>query len=73
MHRIRLTTGLLMAVSMSTFLVACGGDEDTLDRAALERESLERELELALQPDTTQQVELTDVPLELDEQPAPPL
>jgi hypothetical protein len=73
MHRIRLTTGLLMAVSMSTFLVACGGDEDTLDRAALERESLERELELALQPDTTQQVALTDVALEVDEPLTPPL
>jgi hypothetical protein len=74
MHRSRLSAGLLLAASMSTILVGCGRDEDTLDRAALERESLERELELALQPDTTQQLELTDVPLETEDQPtAPPV
>jgi hypothetical protein len=37
------------------------GDRD--QRAALEREALERELELALQPDTTVEPELTDVAL----------
>lgn len=59
-----LAGGLVLALSMSTFLVACGGTEDSRDRAALERESLERELELALQPDTMQPPELNDVPFE---------
>lgn len=59
-NRIRVAA-LLMALPMSTILVGCGGDEDT-DRQALEREALERELELALQPDTTIQPELADVP-----------
>jgi hypothetical protein len=63
---------LLLTVAMSTFLVACGGDEDGRDRAALERESLERELELALQPDTTVETTLTDLPIVAEEEPAPP-
>jgi hypothetical protein len=72
MHRMNLTVGVALAISMSTFLVACGGSEDTRDRAALERESLERELELALQPDTTLQMELTDIPIEVAEEPTTP-
>lgn len=63
-----------MMLSMSTFLVGCGSDQDTSDRAALERESLERELELALQPDSSMTLPLTDLPLEVEEEPtAPPL
>jgi hypothetical protein len=74
MHRSKLTGRTILALSLSTFLVACGGAEDSRDRSALERESLERELELALQPDTTQQVTLTDIPMQLDEEPtAPPV
>lgn len=68
------TMGLFVMLSVSTFLVACGGDQDTSERNALERESLERELELALQPDSAQSSTLTDLPLEAVEQPtAPPL
>lgn len=59
-----LAATLLAALSMSTFVAACGSDADTRQRAALERESLERDLELALQPDTTIQPEFTDVPVE---------
>lgn len=66
------TKGLLVMLSMSTFLVGCGDDQDTSNRAALERESLERELELALQPDSTQPSTLTDVPLEAVEDPVTP-
>lgn len=53
--------GLLLALPLSTFMVACGDDGDS-DRAALEREALERELELALQPDTFSEAELNDLP-----------
>jgi hypothetical protein len=74
MHRKNLAAGLLLTVAASTFLVACGGDGDSRDLGALERESLERELELALQPDTTQQLTLTDIPIEVAEEPtAPPV
>lgn len=59
--RIR-AAALVLALPMSTILVGCGGDEDS-DRQALEREALERELELALQPDTTIEPELSDVPI----------
>lgn len=64
MRKTSLATALLAVLPMSTFLVACddGGDTDT--RAALEKEALERELDLALQPDTTAEPELLDVPLE---------
>jgi hypothetical protein len=74
MQMSKLTAGAVLALSLSTFLVACGGGEDGRDRAALERESLERELALALQPDTTQQITLTDIPLSVEEEPqAPPV
>lgn len=66
------TKGLVLMLSLSTFLVGCGDDQDTSNRAALERESLERELELALQPDSTQTSTLTDVPLEEVEEPVTP-
>lgn len=72
MNRILRVGALMLALPVSTFMVACGGDEDT-DRAALEREALERELELALQPDTTIDPELDDVgePMESDDPEAP--
>ncbi len=73
MHMKNLVGGLVLALSVSTFMVGCSDREDTQDRAALERESLERELELALQPDTTQQPELNDVPFEeIEEEPEQP-
>jgi outer membrane biosynthesis protein TonB len=78
MRKMSKVAALLLALPVSTILVACGGDEDTDRRAALEREALERELELALQPDTTVEPELADLPLEQPEatpesppQPAP--
>lgn len=54
---------LLLALPASTFVAACDRGEDT-SRAALEREALERDLELALEADTTVQPELADVPEE---------
>ena len=72
MSRMKMAGATLLALSMSTFLGACSADEDTSDRAALERESLNRELEMALQTDTTQQPTLTDIPLEPAELPAAP-
>jgi hypothetical protein len=72
MIRKNLAARWTLALTMSTFLVACGGGEDSQSRAALERESLERELELALQPDSTQQPVLNDVPLEVEEEPTTP-
>lgn len=66
---------LLVAVPASSVVVACTGDrQDTDARAALEREALERDLELALQPDTTAEPELADVPAALpqEETTAPP-
>jgi hypothetical protein len=62
-HR-SLVTALLLALPLSTFVAACGDNGDTDNRAALERESLERDLNLALEPDTTVEPELADVPLE---------
>ncbi|HEX5725400.1 MAG TPA: hypothetical protein VFX98_08025, partial [Longimicrobiaceae bacterium] len=56
---------LLLALPLSTILAGCGGGgEDTADRRALEREAMERDLDLALQPDSAPlQPELADVPL----------
>ncbi|HEX6371892.1 MAG TPA: hypothetical protein VF006_23415 [Longimicrobium sp.] len=63
MMRRNLALALALALPVSSGLVACGGGEDTTDRAALEREALERDLDLALKPDTTPEVALTDVAL----------
>lgn len=60
-HR-NLVFGLAVALPLSTFVAACGADRGTDDRAALEREALERDLNLALQPDTTVEPELADIP-----------
>ena len=75
MHMKNLVGGLVLALSVSTFMVGCSDREDTQDRAALERESLERELDLALQPDTTAEPELSDVAIETPEveEEAPPV
>ena len=55
---------LLLLLSVSTLGAACSRGEDTRDaRAALENEALERELDLALQPDTTIEPEFADVPV----------
>jgi hypothetical protein len=62
-HR-NLVFGLAVALPLSTFVAACGADRGTDDRAALEREALERDLNLALQPDTTVEPELADIPME---------
>src|SRR5687767_4718783 len=64
MKKHRLAAMLLLGLSVSTFGAACSRGEDTRDaRAALENEALERELDLALQPDTTLEPEFADVPV----------
>src|SRR5688572_8894390 len=63
MTRRTLAAALALALPLSSLLVACDRSEDTADRAALEREALERDLDLALQPDTTPEVALSDVAL----------
>ncbi|MEX2572366.1 MAG: hypothetical protein WD737_13790 [Gemmatimonadota bacterium] len=72
MTRTALLGRALLGVFVSTIVVACAGEQDTDTRAALERESLERELELALQPDTTQELTFEDVAVETPEEPARP-
>ena len=54
---------LLLVLPVSTGVVACGGGEDAAaDRQALEREALERDLDLVLQPDSAAAPQLADVP-----------
>jgi hypothetical protein len=70
----KLAGATLLMLSMSTLVVACGDDADISDRAALERESLNRELEMALLTDSAQQPTLTDIPLDSVAPPvAPPV
>jgi len=69
-HR-NLVLGLVVALPLSTFVAGCGTDRGTDDRAALEREALERDLNLALQPDTTVEPELSDLPVEAPAADAP--
>ena len=59
----RLAAAVLLAVPASTLLVACGrGGEDTSSRQQIEQRALERDLDLALRPDTpAQPVQLADV------------
>jgi hypothetical protein len=63
MTRTTLFAALVLALPVSSLLVACGDGGDTPDRAALEREALERDLDLALQPDSTAEVALRDAAL----------
>lgn len=63
MTRKTLLATLLVALPVSSLLVACGDGGDTANRTALEREALERDLDLALEPDTTPEVALRDVAL----------
>jgi hypothetical protein len=63
MTRKTFVAALALTLPLSSLLVACGDSGDTPDRAALEREALERDLDLALQPDTTPEVALRDVAL----------
>lgn len=63
MTRTTLAAALVIALPLSSLLVACGDGGDTADRAALEREALERDLDLALRPDSTPEVALRDVAL----------
>jgi len=60
-----LSAALLLAVPASTLLVACGRDgEDTSSRQRIEQRALERDLDLALRPDTpARAVQLNDVPV----------
>lgn len=62
MTRKTLVAAFALALPLSSLLVACGDGGDT-DRAALERAALERDLDLALQPDSTREVALRDVAL----------
>lgn len=64
MRKLNLVATMLVVLPLSTFVVACDSGEDTDLRTALEREALERELDLALQPDTTSEPELADVAIE---------
>jgi len=72
MKKLSLVATLMVVLPLSTFVVACDSGEDTDARAALEKEALERELDLALQPDTTAEPELEDVAIEEPEAEAPP-
>ena len=55
---------LLAVLPLSTGLAACGSDDaEAGRRQALEREALERDLDLALQPDSAARPALADVPV----------
>ncbi|MFL5382420.1 MAG: hypothetical protein ACJ8GN_07930 [Longimicrobiaceae bacterium] len=60
-----LAAALLLAAVPSTLLVACDRrGEDTSDRRRIEQNALERDLDLALRPDTpARTVQLADVPV----------
>jgi hypothetical protein len=73
MRKSSLAAALLIAVPMSTFLVGCGAERDNDLRGALDREALERELDLALLPDTTFEPEFTDVAVQEPPAEAAPL
>jgi hypothetical protein len=60
MRKLHPLAALLLALLVSTFVVACGTEKDT-QRDALEKEALQNELNLALQPDSAVQPELRDV------------
>ncbi|HET8657021.1 MAG TPA: hypothetical protein VFL93_15960 [Longimicrobiaceae bacterium] len=68
MRRLDGALALLLCLSLSTFAASCSHDQDTRARQALQNEAMQKDLDLALQPDTTVQPELTDVA----EAPPPP-
>jgi outer membrane lipoprotein SlyB len=53
---------LAAALPVSSLLVGCAERGDTADRTALEQQALERDLDLVLEPDTTAEVVLVDLP-----------
>jgi len=58
-----LAAAALVALPLSTLLVACDRQgEDTSARQAVEQRALERDLDLALRPDSQPRLELRDVP-----------
>lgn len=63
MSRTSLFAALALALPLSSLVVACGDAGDTPGRAALERDALQRDLDLVLRPDTTHEVALSDVAL----------
>ncbi|HET6232456.1 MAG TPA: hypothetical protein VFE05_20440 [Longimicrobiaceae bacterium] len=63
MHINRAVPAVLFALSLSSLVGACSRDSDTADRKALEQQALQKDVDLALQPDTTAQPQLRDVPL----------
>lgn len=63
MTRRSLAAALALALPLSSLVVACGDAGDTPERAALERDALQRDLDLAIRPDTTPEVALSDVAL----------
>jgi hypothetical protein len=70
MTKLHLIAALLVMPLASTFVAGCSGDKDTR-RDALEQEALQKELDLALQPDTTVQPDLNDVALDTEGETAP--
>jgi outer membrane biosynthesis protein TonB len=70
MNARRALATLMVALPLSSFVAGCrdnGGD--TADRKALEDQQTQRDLDLALQTDTTQQPRLADVPVTAPPQP----
>ncbi|HET7322087.1 MAG TPA: hypothetical protein VFI96_06305 [Longimicrobiaceae bacterium] len=61
MRKTNTAVALLLGLSLSTFVGACSDNQDNRSREALQQEALQKELDLALQPDTTAQPELADV------------
>jgi hypothetical protein len=63
MTRAIMAAALLVALPVSSLLVGCADRGDSADRAALDRQALERDLDLVLKPDTTAEVALVDLPV----------
>jgi hypothetical protein len=64
MNRRSLAAALLLSLPVSSLLVACGGaDEDSAALRAIENETLERDLSLALRADSAPAPQLADVPV----------
>jgi hypothetical protein len=72
MYRATLAAALLASLPVSSLLVGCADRGDTADRTALEQQALERDLDLVLEPDTTAEVVLVDVPAPEPDAPGKP-